>query len=69
MPEVELHEVLTNDPEGPYGAKESAEGAVAPTPASIANAIYQATGAQINSNVLKPEKVLNAIREAEEKEK
>jgi 4-hydroxybenzoyl-CoA reductase alpha subunit len=69
MPEIELHEVFTYDPEGPFGAKESAEGAVAPTPASIANAIFQLTGAQINSNVLKPEKVLNAIREAEKKAK
>jgi 4-hydroxybenzoyl-CoA reductase subunit alpha len=69
MPQIELHEVLTHDPEGPFGAKESAEGAVAPTPASIANAIYQATGAEINSNVLKPEKVWKAIREKEEKEK
>jgi 4-hydroxybenzoyl-CoA reductase subunit alpha len=69
MPQIELHEVFTYDPEGPFGAKESAEGAVAPTPASIANAIFQLTGAQINSNVLKPEKVLNAIREAEKKQK
>ncbi len=69
MPQIELHEVLTYDPEGPFGAKESAEGAVAPTPPAIANAIYHVTGAEFNSNVLKPEKVLKAIREKEEKEK
>jgi len=69
MPEIELHEVLTHEPEGPFGAKESAEGAVGPTAPAIANAIFHVTGAQINSNTLKPEKVWKAIREAEEKAK
>jgi 4-hydroxybenzoyl-CoA reductase subunit alpha len=69
MPQIELHEVLTYEPEGPFGAKESAEGAVAPTSPAIANAIYNVTGAEFDSNTLKPEKVLKAIREAEGKEK
>jgi len=69
MPQIELMEVPTYEPGGPFGAKESAEGAVAPTSPAIANAIYNVTGAEFNSNVLKPEKVLKAIREKEEKEK
>ena len=67
MPQIELNEVPTYEPEGPFGAKESAEGAVAPTSPAIANAIYSVTGATFNSNVLKPEKVLKAIREKEGK--
>jgi hypothetical protein len=35
----------------------------------VANAVYQATGAEFYSNVLKPEKVLKAVREAEKKQK
>jgi CO/xanthine dehydrogenase Mo-binding subunit len=68
MPQIELHEVSTYEPGGPFGAKESAEGAVAPTSPAIANAIYNVTGATFDSNVLKPEKVLKAIREKEGKE-
>ena len=69
MPPIELIDVPTYEPGGPFGAKESAEGAVAPTSPAIANAIYNVTGAEFDSNVLKPEKVLKAIREKEEKEK
>jgi len=69
MPQIELHEVPSYEPEGPFGAKESAEGTVAPTSPAIANAIYNVTGVTFNSNVIKPEKVLKAIREKEEKEK
>ena len=67
MPQIELHEVPTYEPEGPFGAKESAEGTVAPTSPAIANAIYRKYGVEFNSNVIRPEKVLNALREKEKK--
>jgi hypothetical protein len=35
----------------------------------MANAVFQACGAEFYSNVLKPEKVLKAIKEAEKKGK
>jgi 4-hydroxybenzoyl-CoA reductase alpha subunit len=69
MPQIELFDVPTYEPEGPYGAKESAEGTVAPTAPAIANAIYNAFGVQFDSNVLKPEKVLKALKEKEAQEK
>ena len=69
MPQIELLEVTTYDPEGPFGAKEAAEASIAPTAPALANAIFNAVGAEFDSNVLKPEKVLNAIREAEKKAK
>jgi CO/xanthine dehydrogenase Mo-binding subunit len=69
MPQIELFDVPTYDPEGPYGAKESAEGTVAPTSPAVANAIYNVVGVEFNSNVLRPEKVLKALREKEEKGK
>ena len=67
MPEIELYDIPSPDPEGPYGAKESAEGTVAPTPPAIANAIYHVTGVEFNSNVLKPEKVFKALQEKKAK--
>jgi 4-hydroxybenzoyl-CoA reductase alpha subunit len=69
MPQIELIEVPTYDPEGPYGAKEAAEATTAPTAPAVANAIYNAVGVEFDSNVLRLEKVLKAIREKEEKGK
>ena len=64
MPEVEFIEVPTYEPNGPYGAKEAAEAVIAPTAPALANAVFDATGAEFFSNVLKPETVLNAVRAA-----
>lgn len=68
MPPIEQIEVPTYEPEGPFGAKEAAEATIAPTAPALANAVYHAVGAEFYSNVLKPEKVLKAIRDKEKKE-
>jgi 4-hydroxybenzoyl-CoA reductase alpha subunit len=69
MPQIEILDVPTYEPNGPFGAKEAAEATIAPTAPALANAVYHAVAAEFSSNVLKPEKVLKAIREAERKEK
>jgi CO/xanthine dehydrogenase Mo-binding subunit len=69
MPQIETLEIPTYEPNGPFGAKEAAEATIAPTAPSLANAVFHAVGAEFYSNVLKPEKVLKAIREAEKKAK
>ncbi len=69
MPTIELMEVPTYEPEGPFGAKEAAEATTSPGAPALANAVYHAVGAEFDSNVLKPEKVLNAIRAKEQKGK
>ncbi len=69
MPFIEILDVPTYEPDGPFGAKEAAEATVAPTAPALANAVFAACGAQFDSNVLKPEKVLMALREVEKKEK
>jgi 4-hydroxybenzoyl-CoA reductase alpha subunit len=69
MPHIELLDIPTYDPEGPFGAKEAAEATTAPAAPAMANAVYAVTGAEFDSNVLKPEKVLKAIREKEKKDK
>ena len=47
MPTVEAIIVESNEPNGPYGAKEVGEGAIMPTIPAILNAVYDATGVRI----------------------
>jgi 4-hydroxybenzoyl-CoA reductase subunit alpha len=64
-PSITSVEVETDDPEGPFGAKESGEGTqLAPAPAII-NAIYDAIGVRFNSLPVTPEKVLEALQKKE----
>lgn len=63
VPSITSIEVETDDPEGPFGAKESGEGTqLAPAPAII-NAIYDAIGVRFKSLPVTPEKVLEALQE------
>lgn len=64
-PEIESIIVESNDPEGPFGAKEAGEGSLAATIPAIANAIYDAVGVRITSLPITPEKVLAALKEKE----
>ena len=44
MPEVDTILVETDDPEGPYGAKEGGQGPLLPVIPAVANAVYDAVG-------------------------
>ena len=62
MPAITSLEVETDDPEGPFGAKEAGEGTqLAPAPAII-NAIYDAIGVRFKSLPVTPERVLEALQ-------
>jgi 4-hydroxybenzoyl-CoA reductase alpha subunit len=63
MPETEVFEVETFEPEGPFGAKEAGEGLTNPTAGALANAVFHAVGVNIKELPITPEKVLNALRE------
>ncbi|MFH2044692.1 MAG: xanthine dehydrogenase family protein molybdopterin-binding subunit [Pseudomonadota bacterium] len=67
VPEVERIMVETNDPYGPFGAKEGGEGPIVCTVA-IANAVSNAIGYPIREYPITPERVLHAIREKEKKQ-
>ncbi|MFH2044055.1 MAG: molybdopterin cofactor-binding domain-containing protein [Pseudomonadota bacterium] len=54
--------VESNDPGGPYGAKEGAEGLVGPIAPAILNAIYDATGIRFKETPITPEKVLRELK-------
>ena len=63
MPECEIIEIDTYEPEGPYGAKEAGEGLTCPTAAAVGNAIFHATGLQMKQAPIMPEMIVNAFKE------
>jgi CO/xanthine dehydrogenase Mo-binding subunit len=69
MPPANIAEIDTYEPEGPYGAKEAGEGLTNPTAAAIGNAIYHRFGIQIKECPVRPEMIVNALKEKAEKDK
>ncbi|MCB0365262.1 MAG: molybdopterin-dependent oxidoreductase [Bdellovibrionaceae bacterium] len=65
QPEIVIVPGSGDENEGPFGAKEVGEGALAPFNPSVANAIFDAVGVRLHSLPITPEKVLQAIREKE----
>jgi 4-hydroxybenzoyl-CoA reductase alpha subunit len=64
MPQVEVILVETNDPEGPFGAKEAGEGPLLPILPAVANAIYDAIGVRFYQLPITPDRVVKAMDEA-----
>ena len=64
MPEIIAMSVETIDREGPYGAKEAGEGPLNPIIPAIANAVYAASHARVESTPITPDKIQRALREA-----
>jgi 4-hydroxybenzoyl-CoA reductase subunit alpha len=67
MPNVRSIIVESNEPNGPFGAKEVGEGAIMPTIPAILNAVYDAVGARIHELPLTPERVFMAIQGKKDK--
>ncbi len=67
MPETEVMEVDTYEPEGPFGAKEAGEGLTNPTAAALSTALYDALGITVKQLPITPEKVIRALKEKESK--
>ncbi len=65
MPDVETILIETNDPNGPYGAKEVGQGPLLPVMPAVANAVYDAVGVRIDEVPITPEKIFKAMREKE----
>jgi 4-hydroxybenzoyl-CoA reductase alpha subunit len=59
----EIHTILveTDDPEGPFGAKEAGQGPLLPVIPAIANAVHHALGIRIDEVPITPDKVLKAL--------
>jgi len=63
MPPVESILVETNDPEGPFGAKEVGQGPLLPVIPALANAVHDALGVRIAEVPITPDKVVAALRD------
>jgi CO/xanthine dehydrogenase Mo-binding subunit len=61
--------VITWEPEGPFGAKEAGQGAGTGVIAALANAIYDATGVRLNSLPLSPDRIRFALKQKYETER
>ena len=61
MPPVETILVESDDPEGPFGAKEAGQGPLLPVIPALANAVYDAVGVRIDEIPISPDKVLAGL--------
>jgi 4-hydroxybenzoyl-CoA reductase alpha subunit len=60
-PEITTLLVETQDPGGPFGAKEAGQGPLLPVIPAVANAVYDAIGVRLDEVPITPEKVLKAL--------
>jgi 4-hydroxybenzoyl-CoA reductase alpha subunit len=61
MPNVTPIIVESNDPEGPFGAKEAGEGPLLPILPAVCNAVYDAIGIRTHNLPITPDKMFKAI--------
>ena len=64
MPPVEVFLIESNDPEGPFGAKECGEGPLLPILPAVANAIHDAVGVRMQELPMTPDRILAEILRA-----
>lgn len=62
-PKIKVIDILTDEPSGPYGAKEVSNGAIISAPPSVVSAIHDATGIWFKEQPVTPEKIVKALRE------
>ena len=63
VPNIRLIDIVTDDPFGPYGAKETSEGSIVSAPPAVVSAIHDATGIWFKELPVTPEKVQKALKE------
>jgi 4-hydroxybenzoyl-CoA reductase alpha subunit len=63
VPHIDVIDIITDDPHGPYGAKEASEGAIVSAPPSIISAIHDATGIWFKEQPVTPEKIAMALKD------
>jgi 4-hydroxybenzoyl-CoA reductase alpha subunit len=63
VPNIRLIDIITDDPDGPFGAKETAEGSIVSAPPAVVSAIHDATGIWFKELPVTPEKLVRALKE------
>jgi len=62
-PDIKVIDIITDDPDGPYGAKEASEGSHVSAPPAVVTAIHNATGIWFKDLPVTPEKIVKALKE------
>lgn len=62
-PDIRVMDIITNDPDGPFGAKEASEGSHVSTPPAVVDALHAATGIWFKELPVTPEKIVKALKE------
>ena len=68
-PDIEVKIVESVDPNGPFGAKEASEGALASVIPAVANAVYNAIGLRLRETPMTPDRVVNGLIRKEREER
>jgi CO/xanthine dehydrogenase Mo-binding subunit len=63
VPDIKLIDIVTDDPDGPFGAKEASEGSIISAPPAVVSAIHDATGIWFTELPVTPEKIVRALKE------
>ena len=63
VPDIRVIDIITDDPDGPFGAKEASEGSIVSTPPSVVDALHDATGVWFKELPVTPEKIVKALKE------
>ena len=64
VPDIKVIDIITDDPDGPYGAKEASEGSHVSAPPSVVSAIHDATGVWFKELPVTPEKIVAGLKKA-----
>jgi 4-hydroxybenzoyl-CoA reductase alpha subunit len=67
VPDIQVIDIITDDPDGPFGAKEASEGSIVSTPPAVVSAIHDATGIWFTELPITPEKIVKALKEKGDK--
>ena len=63
VPDIKVIDIITVDPDGPFGAKEASEGSIVSTPSAMISALHDATGIWFKELPVTPEKIVKALKE------
>jgi 4-hydroxybenzoyl-CoA reductase subunit alpha len=63
VPNIRVIDIITDDPDGPFGAKEASEGSIVSSPPAVISAIHDATGIWFREQPVTPEKIVRALQE------
>ncbi|HOE18667.1 MAG TPA: xanthine dehydrogenase family protein molybdopterin-binding subunit [Syntrophorhabdaceae bacterium] len=63
VPDIKVIDIITDDPSGPFGAKEASEGSHVSAPPSVVAAIHDATGIWFKEQPVTPEKIVKGLKE------